>query len=667
MNRLKPFWVLVLIGLLATPSRATAGGQTPDLSQLSIDDLLNIQMTSASRKEQRPFDVASAYYVITHDDIRRSGLSSIPDLLRLAPGVNVAQFNSNKWAVSVRGFNGLYANKLLVLIDGRSIYTRIFSGVFWDAEDLMLDDIERIEVIRGPGAALWGANAVNGVINIVTKAAVDTQGLLVRGEGGRVGEQGAIRYGGLFGPVRYRVYSQFAARNESVVTPGVGANDASHNVTTGFRADWTRGPNAFTMTGDVIVGETRPLWLNIDPRTAATQPVQHVASQGQKGHLLARWTRKQQNGSSLQVQSFLDLGGRQEVVGDYDRKAYDVDTQYNTRLGARHDLVAGFGYRYIDESLAGSTQFSLVPAENRSSLVTGFVQDEIQIVQNRFSVTLGTQVQYDTDSGTGVQPTARAMWKLTPKQRLWFATSRALRTPSLADRGIVLTQPPTPHPSGLQVIATIYGNEDAKSESLNDIEAGYRVELGPNASLDVTAFAGQYDNLVTRELRSAVPTFTPFPHIKATVEFDNLLKANTRGFEVSGQWTPMPGWKLEGSYTGFDVTPKLAPTSQDSNAGKDDGFAPKSQWRLRSSHSIGTRGTVDANLFRVGKLETFQVPAYTRLDLSGEWQLTSSLSLNVIGQHLLDESRAEFANVLAPLQATETPRSVTVRLRWRLR
>ena len=256
---------------MALPTNGFAQSPGPNLSQLSIEDLLNIEITSASRKEQRASDVAAAVFVITHDDIHRSGMTTIPDLLRQVPGVQVAQINSNKWAVSVRGFNGLYANKLLVLIDGRSVYNRIFSGVFWDAEDLMLDDVERIEVIRGPSAALWGANAVNGVINIITKTTADTLGGLVRVDGGRAGEQGAARYGGTLGAARYRLYAQWTGRNESLMAPGTRADDASHRVTTGFRADWATQPGAFTLEGAFTTGQARALWPNLDPQTAARE------------------------------------------------------------------------------------------------------------------------------------------------------------------------------------------------------------------------------------------------------------------------------------------------------------------------------------------------------------------------------------------------------------
>ena len=379
---------VVLFGLAAVPSTAFAQGSVPDLGQMSIEDLMNIKVTSASRKEERAIDVAAAVFVITNDDIRRSGMTTIPDLLRLVPGVQVAQINSNKWAVSVRGFNGLYANKLLVLIDGRSVYHRIFAGVFWDAEDLLFDDIDRIEVIRGPGAALWGANAVNGVINIVTKSAANTQGALVRVDGGRSGGQGAIRYGGAAGEARYRLYAQWTGRDQSLITPDTRANDRSHSVTTGFRADLTTRRGALMLEGDVTAGQMRALWPNLNPETANSQPIADVPSDSQGGHLLARWTQARPGGGSLQIQSFVDIGARDEPVGHYHGKTFDFDTQYHTALGTRQDLVMGAGYRFDTATFAGQVGFSMTPSDDRSSLFTAFVRDDIALVGNRLVVTV---------------------------------------------------------------------------------------------------------------------------------------------------------------------------------------------------------------------------------------------------------------------------------------
>jgi iron complex outermembrane receptor protein len=406
--------LFVVIGLLAVPSPGRAQNRVPDLGQLSIEDLMNIEITSASRKEQRAADVAAAVFVITHDDIRRSGMRTIPDLLRLVPGVEVAQINSNKWAVTVRGFNGLYANKLLVLVDGRSVYNRIFSGVFWDAENLMLDDVDRIEVIRGPGAAVWGANAVNGVINIVTKNTADTQGVLVRVDGGGFGALGAVRYGGTLGATRYRLYTQWTGRNSSLIAPDTRANDGSHSVITGFRADRTTQPGTFTLEGGFTAGQVRALWPNLNPQTAAREPLANDPTDTRAGHLLGRWTHTRPGGAALQIQSAVEISSRQEPVGSYDQQTFDVYTQYHTTLGAHQDLVAGGGYRVSDNKFAGHVGISLTPSEDASSLLTAFIQDEIELVGNRLAVTLGSQLQHDSYSGAGVQPSARVMWKGLP-------------------------------------------------------------------------------------------------------------------------------------------------------------------------------------------------------------------------------------------------------------
>lgn len=657
--------LILLFGLVVGPAAAVAQTPPPDLSEVSIEDLMRIEITSAARKEQRAGDVAAAVFVITRDDIRRSGMTNIPDLLRLAPGVQVAQINANKWAVSVRGFNSLYANKLLVLVDGRSVYNRLFSGVYWDVEDLMIDDIDRIEVIRGPGAAIWGANAVNGVINIVTKPTVDTKGGLFRAEGGRSGTQGAVRYGGTLGTASYRLYAQWTGRDESLIAADTRAADASQSVTTGFRADGTARPGAWLLEGAVTIGRARGLWPNLDPRTAADQPIANVVSDMRGGHLLSRWTHTRAGGASLQVQSSIDLERREEPPGDYDRQTFDIDTQYHAALGARHDLVVGAGYRFSSDTFAGHVGFSLTPSANTASLVTAFVQDEIAFLDKRLAVLLGSQVQYDSDAGAGVQPTARVIWKGLPGQRLWAATSRALRTPSLYERWLRAELPPPPTDSGLPLYLTAVGNPDAKTETLVDVEAGYRLEIGQAASIDVTGFLGRYEYLRTSEPEAPVVQFVPSPRILVTSQFGNLLDATTRGVELVGNWAPIPAWRLAGSYTAFDVNPRPAPASQDPTSAREDGSAPRAQWQLRSLLSVGGRGMVDLALFRVGALKLNGVPAYTRADLNAEWRITPRLSVMVIGQNLLDAAHRESAAGAGSfVLETQVPRSASVRLRW---
>ena len=297
------------------------------------------------------------------------------------------------------------------------------------------------------------------------------------------------RYGGTAGTARYRLYAQWTGRDESLIVPGTPADDASHSLTTGFRTDWTTKPGEFSLDGAFTASREQSLWVNLDPQTSGVEPIARTRSESQYGHLLGRWTRTSANGASLQVQSFLDIADRREPIGNYHRSSFGAETQYHIALGTHHDLVAGAGYRFTNETLGGHPGISLTPAD-ASSLVTGFLQDEIALFGEQLALTLGTQVQYDSDSGASIQPTARVMWKVRPRQRLWGAVSRALRTPSLTDRWIRVDYPPVPTESGLPLVVTLLGNPEAETESLLDVEAGYRIEIATRASLDITGFVG---------------------------------------------------------------------------------------------------------------------------------------------------------------------------------
>jgi iron complex outermembrane receptor protein len=656
-RRLTRIVLFALIWLLAmaSPSRAQAGAS--DLAQMSIEELMSIEITSASRKQQRVKEVAAAVFVITHDDIQRSGMTTIPDVLRLAPGVDVAQINANNWAVSVRGFNGLFANKLLVLVDGRSVYNRLFAGVYWNTEDLMLDDIDRIEVIRGPGAAVWGANAVNGVINIVTRTAASTAGALVRVGAGRAGEQAAIRYGGALGAAHYRLYSQWTSRNASLTNQRTAAADSSHGVTAGLRTDWAAGPGALMVEGAFTTAQVHQLWPNFNAQSAAIEPVANAPSDSRAEHVLGRWTHARADGSSLQIQSFVDVVTRRETLYDYDRRTFDVDLQFSKALGKHHDVVTGAAYRFGTDAFRGDVGFSMTPPERRSSLLTAFAQDEIGLAGNRLAVTLGTQVQNDTLAGVGIQPTARVIWKGLSHQIVWASASRALRTPSLYERGVHALFPPVPGPNGLPMLIAIEGSEQATAEDLVESEMGYRLEIGKAASIDVTGYEGQYHHLEGVETGDPVVQFVPSPQLLITSRFVNRLDAATHGLEMAGHWTPLRAWRVDGSYTVFHIVPDLVPWP-----------APGTQWQLRSEFSSGARATFVAALFRVGALENIKVSAYSRADVSMEWRFSGGLSAIATVQNLFDAAHAEFANSEAsPMLATEVPRSGGVQFRWSIR
>jgi iron complex outermembrane recepter protein len=657
--------LLLSLDLAASTAPLAAQNSSPrTLRQLSLEDLMSIEITSASRKEQRAADVAGGIFVITQEDIRRSGMTTIPDVLRMAPGVDVAQISASKWAVSVRGFNSVYADKLLVLIDGRTIYDRIFSGVIWDAQDLMLDDVDRIEVIRGPGAAIWGANAVNAVINIVTKPATETHGGLVRVDGGGPGAQAAVRYGGIAGATDYRVYTQWTTQDSTLLAPGKSTGDGARAITAGFRTDWSDQPNAVTLEGAFTANQTHALWANLDPATVGVDAFSRALSEAYSGHLLGRWKRALQDGALLQIQSVVDVTKREEPIATYDRQTIDLDTQYHKSFGTRHDLVAGAGYRHIGDRYTGKVGIVITPPKEQSSLVTAFLQDEIALARNRLAVMLGAQAQYDSESGGGLQPTARVMWKGLPRQHLWAAASRALRTPSRYERGVRVEYPPAAGPNGVPLMVSVRGNPSAKTETLADVEGGYRLDAGHGFSIDVTGFVARYGHLQTQEVQPTV--FVPGlpPQLLVSTQFGNSLEATTHGVEVAGHWMPIKIWHLDASYTGFHFTPHLAATSRDPQAAQADGSAPTTQWQARSSVTLGPRATLAAALFHVGRLDSLAVPAYTRADGTAEWRFSQHLSAMLIGQNLLEPAHREFDASSFLTMATQIPRGVSVRLRW---
>lgn len=677
-ERLRPLFHVLVAAALALCAPVLTQAQTPtqaptpradDLTTFTIEDLMNITITSASRKQERADEAAAAVFVITAEDIRRSGMATLPDLLRMVPGVQVAQINANKWAVSVRGFNGIYANKLLVLVDGRSVYNRLFSGVMWDMEDLLVEDIDRIEVIRGPGAAVWGANAVNGVINILTKSAAETGGTLVRtGTGTADPGQLAVRYGGGFGNTAYRVDAQWSRFGDSRLPSGLAAGDRWNRSTVGFRGDWTGGLRTFSVHGRLTHGRGNALWIDFDPRRAIDAPeALQRTSEMTGGVLLGRWSQTRDNGASFQVQSVLDIAQRDEPAGFYRRRTADVDFQYHTKVGSRHDLVVGAGYRRMHEHFAGLNGFSLTPETSDDDLVNVFAQDEIRMAADRLRLTLGAKVERESLSGWNLQPTARATWIIQPKrQYVWAATSRALRTPSLIDRGVRVEFPPLLGAAPLPIRVTAVGTPDRPSEVLSDVEVGYRVDLAAVATVGVTGFSGRYKNLSTTEPLDPVFTMSAEgPYLAVLAPAGSLLAANTRGLEVDAHWTPVPRWRLDASYTAFRFTPRLDPASRDAAARTYDADASRGQWQIHSGLTLGQRTEVDLTVFRVGALERLAVPAYTRVDARLAVPLGRRLTVSVIGQNLLDDLHVEFGHTKPTLTQTMARRSARVQLAWR--
>jgi iron complex outermembrane receptor protein len=672
---LTPLLLAMPLSTLATPT-APAPGPGPgviqkaaELSQVSIEDLMNIEITTASRKEQRAGDVAAAVSVITQEDIRRSGMTTVPELLRLVPGVQVARINSNKWAVTIRGFNNLFAEKLLVMIDGRTVYDRLNSAVFWESVDVPLDQIERIEVIRGPGGATWGANAVNGVINIVTKSAADLPGGAVSvGAGTLDGVGVSARYGGTLGRVGYRVYSQWAGRGESLVDADsdTAARDSWQSQTHGLRLDWSGGRDAVMVEGAATLGRLHALWEPVTGPVPAIAPNPYELSYTYEYNALGRWTHHRATGASVEVQSFVDY--RHNVDPASPRQVLaDVDLQYHTAIGARHDVVAGLGQRMVDERVVGSYSFAIMPDRVTEHVFNAYVQDEIALGR-RVQLTLGAKVERESSVGWGLQPTARVMWTAAPRQHVWAAVSRALRTPSLGDLMSRQNYASFIGEGGLPVVIGAIGNPALQSEQVVSTDAGYRREIGSVASIDVSAFVGHYDRLKTVEPRPPHLEADPAPlHLFVPAQFENLLDATATGVEIAAHWTPTRWWRLDGGLSTYHLAPHLSAASGDPNAASFDGNAPRALWQARSAFTLAHGIELDAMLFHAGALRTLDIDAYTRVDLRLQLPLAPHLVLAIAGQNLFDRAHAEFAGAGAIVVPTIVPRSGTVNIIWRSR
>jgi iron complex outermembrane receptor protein len=654
-----------LLATSATPATGLAQTKAPDLTRVSIEDLMNIEITSVSHKEQRVGDVAAAVSVITQEDIRRSGMTTVPELLRLVPGVQVARINANKWAVTVRGFNNLFGDKLLVLIDGRIVYDRLNSGLFWESLDMPLDQIERIEVVRGPGGAAWGANAVNGVINIITKSAADLPGGAVSfGAGTLERAHAAARYGGTLGRVAYRVYSKWSTHGESLTAANTPADDNWQSHKHGFRLDWAGGRDTLMAEGGATLGKVRGLWHAPSGPVPAIKPIWDDWQFTQEYDVLGRWSRRRDNGASLQLQSSIDFRHNEDATSPT-QVNFDIDAQYHTTMGSRHDVIAGVGYRRVDEDVKGGFAFSISPNQVVNTVVNIFAQDEIALGRHA-QLTLGTKLERDSYAGWNVQPTARVMWTLVPRrQHLWAAVSRAVRTPSLGDVSGRYNFTSFVGQGGVPVVVGALGNPAFQSEEVLSTEAGYRHEIGSVASVDVTAFVGRYNHLKTREPLAARMELTPAPaHLFIPVEFANLLEATTFGIEIGAHWTPTSWWRLDGGYSTFHLTPHLSPMSRDTAAASFDGNAPRAQWQARSALSFARGVQLDAMLFHAGALPILQIAAYTRADARLEVALTRGLSLAVVGQNLFDRTHAEYAGQGAIVTPTLIPRSASINLVW---
>lgn len=603
------------------PSAAAAQGPA-DYKKLSVKELMNIEVTSVSRRPEKLAETASAIQVITRDDIRRSGATRLPEALRLASNLEVDQVDSSQWAISARGFNSSLANKMLVLIDGRTVYSPLFAGVFWDVQDVLLEDIDRIEVISGPGAALWGANAVNGVINITTRSAKDTQGLLVEGGGGaELRGFGAIRYGAALTPNLFlRVYGKYTDRDSTESANGQATGNDFHQGQGGFRLDWdASAANSLTLQGDIY--ESRTAAIGIDDGV------------NNGGNVLGRWSHTISENSDFKLQIYFDQA-RRDSPGQYRDllDTYDIDFQHRFALGRRNDIVWGAGYRLVEDDFKPGA-LALVPQRRSLQTFSVFAQDEIALVQDRLNLTLGTRLEHNDYTGFEVQPSARLAWTPRPRQTIWWAISRAIRAPSRIDRDLVV--PPV-----------TFGSPGFDSEKLRAYEVGYRVQPREQLSFSLAAFYNDYDDLRSEE---QVDPPAPFP-----LTFGNGQKGESYGAELSADYHVTSWWRLRAGHTELRLHIRPQPGSTDQTFGEAEAADSNHYFTLRSSFDLTRHFEFDPAFRYVSRITnpTQAVPGYSELDSRLAWKPRPKIELSVVGQNLLHDHHAEFG-VLPALQEIE--------------
>jgi iron complex outermembrane receptor protein len=606
--------------------------------KMSLEELMDQEVTSVSKAPEPYREAPAAIQVVSGDEIRRSGASSIPEALRLADNLDVAQGSSSQWSISARGFNPAgFSDKLLVLMDGRSIYTPLLAGVIWNMQDYLLEDIDRIEVISGPGGTLWGANAVNGVINITSKSAKDTQGLYVEAGGGTwLQDFTGIRYGGMLASnVYYRVYGKYFNREAEVYADGSSANDSWNRGQGGFRIDADGSPqNQFTLQGDIFAGNNDSVPGGEGTATA------NGTSGG--GNVLGRWTHTYGDDSSMSLQLYYDrthLAAPFQAFAPFavppgtlydDLDTADLDFQDRFPLGTWNRIVWGLGYRFTHDDVRDAPLVAFEPNTLDQNLFNVFGQDEIKLRENVF-FTIGTKLEHNDYTGFEVEPSARIQWNVTDKQMLWGAVSRAVRTPSRFDRDLF-----EPSPSYGTFLGT--SNSMFQSETVIAYELGYRAELGKKVSGSLSAFYNDYDHL--RSLSFTPVTVLPVFHA-------NNLQGDNYGFEFSADYQILDWWRLHGGYDLLEETIWIKHGQADVNGGLNETADPQQQVFLRSSMDLPWRMEFDAALRWIDTIHNNNgatpgtVPAYAEMDLRLGWHATKNVEISIVGQNLLHDQHAE--------------------------
>lgn len=655
---------LVLVLLTGLVNKAVADPGDP-LKQLSLEQLGNVEVTTVSKEPVKITQTPAAIYVLTQEDIRRSGATSIPEALRLVPGLQVSRSDTDHWAVGIRGFADQFSKSMLVMIDGRSVYTPLFAGVDWSLQNgAMLEDVERIEVIRGPGGTIWGANAVNGVINIITKSAKDTHGSLTSIGGGNIDQSiGGFRYGAGNGSnFDYRIYGKAFSRGSEFHS-----DDASYDHwrmgQMGFRTDRSlNSRDQLTIQGDLYkggVGESVAIAVFNPP--SELNAVQAVAVSG--GNLLAQWRRELRQGSDIQIQAYYDRTYSLAPHFEETRNTFDVDFIHHLPLPGRQNFIWGLGARLSPSEFVQTVDsLNFTPAKISNNVYSGFVQDEIAILPNKFSLTIGTKLEHNNYTGFEVQPSVRGLWTISPRHAVWAAVTRAVRTPSRIEEdvtlfGFALAAPP--------IFAEIDGNKQLSSESLLGYEAGYRALITPKFYVDFAAYHNNYDDLVSLGEAFATIDLTPAPpHFSLHFPWVNGVKGHTDGFEIAPDWRPTSWFQMKAAYSYLNLDLRLKPGSPDNQAvSLHEGSSPHNQIMLQSRFNLPKGFEFDQTYRYVSALPAQLVNGFSTADVHFAWQANRQLEFSIVGQNLFQPQHTEFGRDPGPLVGIK--RSVYAQIRWR--
>jgi iron complex outermembrane receptor protein len=645
--------------LLASPALAAKGRlSTKDLLNMSLKELTEVEVTSVSKKAEKETEAAAAIFVLTQEDIRRSGATSIPEALRGVPGLTVTQSGARDWTVTARGFNDQFSNKLLVLIDGRTVYLPLFSGVVWDSQDMILEDIDRIEVIRGPGATLWGANAVNGVINIITKDAEDTEGGFASiSRGNQVDGIASVRYGGQINEDSYaRVYAKRTAYDSQQTLTGANAADSWKKTQAGFRSDsYISDTGSLTVQGDAYQLDANTDILLPDLNAAGYYtPSQGTEARG--ANILMRWEEELASDSATSLQVYFDHVARKIVFFNDNTNTVDIDFQHVWSRWEGHEIVWGTGYRLVmNENDPASAQYQLTPQSRNDNLFNAFVQDKMPLYEDELFLTLGSKFEHNNYTGVEIQPSARISWLPTDNQTVWASVSRAVHTPSRYTddaRQSLLIVPPGAFPT----LLSFEGNRNLDSEELVAYELGYRIQPTSTLSFDVATFYNDYSKLFLGTL--GTPALIGGTYILQPVNVTNGTTAYSTGVEMASKWNVSNDWQLGASYSYISMV-----FDDKSNLGFTViGKHPKHQFSVRSAYMLPYGIQLTNALFYVDDLTGANVPDYFRLDAGLSYNITDAVELSLIGHNLLDDRHQEFSG-FSYQSATEIGRSILAQAR----